>query len=185
MTVRAVFPRACESLRSIEEMFFWFFGTATVAVWFVFRDDRFDHRVLALGAILPDLVDAPTGGMWVAHSVTASVALLGVVMAATVGRREMRRRWLALPIGTFLHLVFDGAFSDTTAFWWPFAGLSTGAADLPSLSRGWWNIVLEAAGLAMIYVMAKRHGLDSPVRRREFVATGRLVDPGAGEVGKC
>lgn len=185
MTVTADFHQECASLRSIEEMFFWFLGTATVAVWFVFRDDRFDHRVLALGAILPDLIDAPTGGVWVAHSVTASVALLGLVMAVTVGRRDVRRRWLALPIGTFLHLVFDGAFSNTTAFWWPFAGLSAGGADLPSLSRGWWNIVLELAGLAMIVVMARRHGLDSAARRREFLATGRLVDSSAGGVGQC
>lgn len=166
-------------------MVFWFVGAATVAVWFVFRDERFDHRVLALGVLVPDLIDAPTGGMWIAHSVTASVVILGVVMALTVGRREARRRWLALPIGMFLHLVFDGAFADTVAFWWPFSGLATSGADLPSVSRGWWNLPLEIAGVAMIWVMARRHGLDQVERRREFMSTGRLTDPTHTKAGQC
>lgn len=166
-------------------MVFWFVGAASVAVWFVFRDERFDHRVLALGVLLPDLVDAPTGGMWVAHSVTASVVVLAAVMALTTNRRETRRRWLALPIGMFLHLVVDGAFADTAAFWWPFSGLATSGADLPSVSRGWWNVPLEIAGLAMIWVMARRHRLDQPARRREFLSTGRLTDPSLGPAGRC
>jgi hypothetical protein len=58
-------------------MFLWFIGTATVAVLFVFRDDRFDFRVLALGAVVPDLVDVWSGGAWVFHSVLGSVAVAG------------------------------------------------------------------------------------------------------------
>ena len=62
-------------------MFLWFLGTAAIAVWFVFRDDRFDYRVLALGAILPDVIDLITAGAWIMHSVVTSVVILGVVMA--------------------------------------------------------------------------------------------------------
>ena len=89
-------------------MFLWFIGTATVAVLFVFRDDRFDFRVLALGAVVPDLVDVWSGGAWVFHSVLGSVAVLAVVMATARRGSLARRRWLALPIGMFFHLVFDG-----------------------------------------------------------------------------
>ena len=84
-------------------MFFWFLGTSFVAVWFVFRDDRFDYRVLALGVVLPDIVDSVTGGVWVMHSVVASVVVLAGVMAIARRGSLRRRRWLALPIGMLLH----------------------------------------------------------------------------------
>ena len=42
------------------------------------------------------------------------------------GRPAARRAscWLGLPIGTMLHLVFDGAWTDTDLFWWPLGGWS-------------------------------------------------------------
>lgn len=127
-------------------MVLWFVGTAFAAVWFVFRDPRFDLRMLALGALLPDIVDVWSGGTWVMHSVTASVTVLALVMLATRGRRPSRPTLLAVPIGMFMHLVFDGVFARTTAFWWPFAGTGFGNDKLPSFDRGWWNVPLEIAG---------------------------------------
>ena len=103
-------------------MLLWFWGTSFLTVWVVFHDPSIDYRVLLLGSILPDLIDAPFGGAGVAHSVTFSVVVLIVVMLTTVGHRSRRRRWLALPIGMFLHLVFDGAFTNARVFWWPFSG---------------------------------------------------------------
>lgn len=168
-------------------MLLWFVGTAWVSVWFVFRDERFDYRILALGALLPDIIDGVTGGAWVMHSVTASVAVLTVVMLATRGRRPARRGLLALPIGTFMHLVFDAAFSRTRMFWWPFSGLSNPGVRLPSIDRGAWNVLLELLGAAAIVWMGKRHGLADPERRGEFLRTGALredVPPVAGP-GTC
>src|SRR5262249_29968345 len=81
----------------------WFWGTSFLTVWLVFHDPSIDYRVLLLGSILPDLIDAPFGGAAIAHSVTFSVVTLIVVVLATIGRRAARRRWLALPIGMFLH----------------------------------------------------------------------------------
>ena len=52
--------------------------------------------VVALGAVLPDLVDGVLGGPWLLHSVTGSIVLLVVVMLATIGRRAARKRWLGL-----------------------------------------------------------------------------------------
>lgn len=166
-------------------MFVWFVGSSALAVWLVFRDDRFDYRVLALGALAPDLVDGAAGGTGVAHSVTASVAVMGAVMALTVGKRATRRRWLALPIGMFLHLVVDGVFSDTKVFWWPFAGISVDSGALPSVERGLWNVPLELIGLAMVVFLWRRHSLGDPGRRALFVSEGRLVETNPPEVGKC
>lgn len=166
-------------------MFFWFLGTSFVAVWFVFRDDRFDYRVLALGALLPDLVDVCTGGVWVMHSVVASVLVLGVVMALARRGSVRRRRWLALPIGMLLHLVFDGAFNSTEVFWWPFAGLDFVDESIPSLNRMSLNIVLEVAGLAMLAWMWKINEMSRRANRSRFIATGRLIGATSVDVGQC
>lgn len=140
-------------------MVLWFVGTAWAAVWFVFRDPRFDLRMLALGALLPDIVDVWSGGTWVMHSVTASVAVLALVMLATRGRRPSRPMLLAVPIGMFMHLVFDGVFARTTAFWWPFTGAGFGADRLPSFDRGWWNVPLELVGaLLALWVLRTVRG---------------------------
>ena len=154
-------------------MILWFAGTSFLAVWLVFRDPAIDHRLVMVGALVPDAVDALTGGPWVMHSVFASVVLLGAVMAATVGRRRLRRQLIALPIGTFLHLVFDGAWGDTKTFWWPFSG-RFGDARLLSVQRGGVDIVLELVGAAILVWMWRRFRLAEPERRRYFLRTGRL-----------
>ena len=156
-------------------MFLWFVGTAWLSVWLVFHDPAFDYRLLALGAVLPDVVDAPFGGARVMHSVVGVVALLTVVMLATIGRRQLRRALLAVPIGCFLHLVFDGAFADTDAFWWPFTGTSFDDAPLPSVDRGVLSLVFELIGLGILWWFWRRFELGRPERRRILVRTGHLV----------
>jgi len=166
-------------------MFFWFIGTAAISVWFVFRDEKFDYRVLGIGAILPDLIDIFSGGAWVFHSVLSSVLLLLVVMLVTSRGSIRRRRWLALPIGTFMHLVFDGAFTNTKVFWWPFSGLNFGGSPLPSFDRLVLDIPLEIAGLVMLWWLWREHSLQSKKARDRFFSTGQLVANYKGDVGQC
>ena len=157
-------------------MFLWFAGTAFLAVWLIFRDPAFDYRLVMVGALLPDVVDALCGGAGVLHSVLGSIVLLGLVMLVTIGRRSLRRHLIALPIGTFLHLVFDGAFARSQTFWWPLAGGHLAEHPLPVSQRAWWNIVLELIGLAILAWAWWRFGLRDPDRRRLFLRQGRL-DP--------
>lgn len=160
-------------------MLVWFVGTSVLTIWYVFRDQRFDYRWLVVGALLADPLDALTGGAGVLHSITGAVATLVVVMMATIGRRQLRKRLLGIPIGLFLHLVFDGAFSNTKVFWWPFTGVGFDEhghrARLPVLQRGAWNIVLELAGVAMLSWIWRRFALRDPRRRRLLVRRGQLV----------
>lgn len=156
-------------------MLLWFVGTAVLSVWYVFRDVRFDFRLLALGSLLPDVIDLPSGQARWAHSLITSVGVLVGVMLATVGRRMWRKRLLAVPIGMLMHLVWDGAFSTTKVFWWPFTG-SWGDVRLPSLQRGWWNVALEAAGAAMLAWAWRRFGLADPARRRTLWRAGTVTD---------
>ncbi|MDQ3106947.1 MAG: hypothetical protein M3Q68_03995, partial [Actinomycetota bacterium] len=81
-------------------MFLWFAGMAFVLVWAVFKDTSIDYRLVMGGALLPDVVDGVFGGPHVLHTLSFSVGLLVIVMLATRGRRALRRRLLAVPIGT-------------------------------------------------------------------------------------
>jgi hypothetical protein len=158
-------------------MFFWFIGTVVVTVWFVFRDLTFDYRLLMVGSVLPAAVDAFFGGARVLHSVTFSIVLLAVLMLATPGRKPIRRTLLALPVGTLLHLVFTGAWTNTTVFWWPVAGFGFDDAPHPVAERGWWNVPLELIGLALCWWVVKEAQLRRYERRAWFRHTGQLVLP--------
>jgi membrane-bound metal-dependent hydrolase YbcI (DUF457 family) len=147
---------------------------AFVAVWAVFHDPAIDHRLVIVGALAPDVVDVATGGRWIAHTVLFSVVLLTAVMLGTRGRRLRRRQLLALPIGTFLHLVLDGMWTDKDVFWWPAFGSSFGDRPLPSIERGLLDIPLELVGLVALVWAYRRFRLAEPARRRAFLTTGRL-----------
>jgi hypothetical protein len=154
-------------------VFLWFAGMSFVLVWFVFRSPAVDYRLVIVGALLP-LVELPIGEPRLLHSLVGSVALLGLAMVLTPRRRLVQRRLVAVPIGVFLHLVLDGAWADTTAFWWPFSGLSWSESELPELGRGWFNLVLEAAGAAALWWCWRSFGLDDRTRRERFFRTGQL-----------
>jgi hypothetical protein len=76
----------------------------------------------------------------------------------------------------FFHLVFDGAFANTESFWWPFTGITMDSARVPSIDRGPFNVLLEAAGLAMLAWVWRRAALARPEHRRVFLSSGVLYD---------
>lgn len=156
-------------------VFFWFIGTSVLAVRSVFRDPKFDYRFLILGVLLPDVVDAMWGGARALHSVTTSVVVLFSIMFVTIGRRTWRKRLLGVPIGMFLHLIFDGAFDDTKVFWWPVTGLSFDDSRIPAIERGMVNLALEVVGLALCLYGIRRFDLRDVSRRKLLVREGQLV----------
>lgn len=169
-------------------MLLWFAGLSFVFVWSVFRDTAIDYRLVMAGALLPDVVDVFTGGAGPMHTLSVSVFLLMAVMAATRSRRLLRRRLLAVPIGTFVHLILDGMWRRTEVFWWPFFGWSFGDERLPTEVRsGVALLLMELAGLVALLWVWRRFRLFEPDRRAKFLRTGRLgrdllqVPPGAGE----
>ncbi len=157
-------------------MFLWFAGLGFLAVVLVFRSPALDYRMVILGSILP-LVDVATGlagAPPVLHTLLAPVVVLTAVMLLTRNRRLIRRRWLGIPIGLFMHLVLDGTWSTTELFWWPAFGLEWPDVALPTLGRGPAGVVMELVGLAVIVWCWRRFGLDDPERREVFVREGRL-----------
>lgn len=159
-------------------MFFWFIATSIWSVWFVFRDPKFDYRLLAIAALTPDLVDGLLQAFGLAHgamhSVVTSIAVLFAIMIATAGRRPSRQRLLAIPIGLFMHLIFDGAFSATKTFWWPLTGIALGDKSLPSVERGILNLPLELLGFVACIIAWRYFALSDKTRRINFLKTGEL-----------
>lgn len=163
-------------------MILWLVGAALVAMWLVFRDPAIDHRIVVLGVLLPLVVDGLAGRPLVLHTLVGSVAVLVLVMAVTVGRRAARRRWLGLPIGTFLYLVVGGVWADRELFWWPVDGVAFPDQPLPGFDRPVAVVVvLEVAGVVALWWVWQRFGLSDPERRGRFLRSGRidraLADP--------
>ena len=154
-------------------MLLWFLGPSILLVWSVFRSPAADYRVVATGSLLP-LVELPFGEPRLFHSVTGAAVVLAAVMVGARGQRLVQRRLLGLPIGMLMHLVLDGAWTDTRGFWWPVLGTSWSTSELPELGRGAFNVALELAGAAACWWGWRRFRLTEPDRRQLFVQTGRV-----------
>ncbi|MBX3314937.1 MAG: hypothetical protein KF906_11515 [Actinobacteria bacterium] len=157
-------------------MLIWFVVMSIVLVAIVFRSPAIDYRTVALGAVLPWL-DALFGGPRFLHSVTGAVVVLVVVMLATRRRRLLRRRLLGIPIGMFCHLVLDGTFTTTQAFWWPFAGTAWASGQVPELRHLGLSLVLELIGIGVGVWAWRLFRLDVPTVRQRFLDDGRLDLP--------
>ena len=157
-------------------MLIWFALMSVAGVVFVFRDPRLDHRLVAVGSLLPNAVDLVLrhGRVGPGHTLVGVVAFLAVVMAITVGRRPLRKRLLALPIGALCGLALDGVWTRTKVFAWPVTGWRL-PGRLFVLGRPWFvNVGLELAGVAMAVFLFQRCGLAQPNRRRAFLRSGAL-----------
>jgi hypothetical protein len=154
-------------------MIFWYAAGAVFLVWNVFQSPGIDMRFVAVGAMLPLVLDAPFGEQAYAHALLAPIVAMTVVMLATVGRghRLLRRRLLGLPIGWFCGLVLSGAWMHKEVFWWPLFGARPHVALLPPLGV---LVIEELAGIAAFAWCYKRFGLAHPKRRTEFLRSGRV-----------
>lgn len=154
-------------------MFFWFAGLSFVVVWLVFRSPAVDYRLVVVGALLP-LVEVPVGEPRVLHSLACSAGLLGLAMLVTPRQRLVQRRLVAIPVGMLLHLLLDGIWADSQAFWWPFAGVEWSHAEIPELARGGLNVLLELVGVLALWWCWRRFRLAEPPRRSRFLRSGHL-----------
>ena len=156
-------------------MFCWYAAGTVVVIWNVFQTNGLDVRILALGGLLPVLVDLPVGHQAFGHTLLAPVAALTIVMLATVGRgrRLLRRRLLGLPIGWMCGVALAGSFVHQQIFWWPAFGTDFDRVPIyPALPVA---CVLEAIGLLAAAWCWNRFGLRDPVRRADFWRHGRVA----------
>ena len=155
-------------------MLLWFAFGSIFGVWNVFQSPGLDFRLVAVGALLPLVLDAPFGAQSYAHTLCSAVIVLVLAMACTTGRgrRLRRRRALGLPIGWFTGLVLSGAWAHKEVFWWPAFGWARPSA--PLLAPWPLVIVEELLGAAAAWWAWSRFALADPARRRRFWRTGRL-----------
>jgi hypothetical protein len=162
-------------------MFLWFVFGAVFGVWNVFQSPGLDFRLIALGALAPEVLDLPFRAQAYAHTLLAAVAVLVLTMLVTAGRgrRLRRRRALGLAIGWFAGLVLSAAWAHKEVFWWPAFGAAR--PDAPLLAA--WPVVAvqELLGLAAAWWAWSRFGLHDPQRRRALLRTGRVSVAGEHE----
>ena len=159
---------------------------------YVFRDPKVDLRFLAVGALLPDLIDKPLGtillpavfngnGRVVGHTLLFSTVLMLVVLLAT-RRGRIRRRWMALAVGSLIHLLLDAMWTVQETLLWP----AFGWAFPPGIPEYWsnlldsllsdpWRIFQELVGLGYLLFLWRKAGLSDPERRSELLRTGRVT----------
>ncbi len=89
-----------------------------------------DFRYLALGSMLPDIIDKPLGklifaqtlanGRIIGHTLlfSLSLALLGFY----IYWKKRNPGLLACAAGSFLHLLEDGMWANPSTFFWPLLG---------------------------------------------------------------
>ncbi|HEY7107601.1 MAG TPA: hypothetical protein VH986_14465 [Acidimicrobiia bacterium] len=153
-------------------MFLWYVGLSVLLVAAIFKSSGIDYRLVAVGSLLPLVVDLPLGHRAYGSTLLFAVVLLVVVMVGTIGRpRLLRRRLLCLPIGVFCGLVLSGAFLNDERFWWPFVGAFGHDSLLPT---AWVVVVEELVGLVVCWYLVGQYDLYLPGPRREFWRTGRL-----------
>ncbi len=153
-------------------MLIWFAVMSVVVTFVVFQSPAFDYRLVAAGALVP-LLEVPWGAGPL-HSLIVPTVVLAAVMLLTQRRRLVRRRWLGVPIGMYLHVVLDFAWTRTEAFWWPLFGVGFSDGRALEVSRGVWSVVLEALGVLAGWWAWRRFQLSDPDKFERFVRTGQL-----------
>lgn len=139
-------------------MFFWFLGLSFALVLIVFSSPALDYRLVMFGAVLPGS-EGFIGGPWVLHTLLGPVVVLAIVMLTTQNRRLVRRQWLGLPIGLFMHLVLDASWANAEIFWWPFLGASDvlGGGEVNEFTRSLpVGLVMELVGIVVLGLFAHR-----------------------------
>lgn len=171
-------------------MLFWHIGGVVLLFRYVFRDPKVDVRFLALGALLPNLVDKPLGTIVFAdyfgadriygHTLAFSTLIMAVVLLTT-RRGRVRRQWMALAIGSMLHLVLDGMWASGGVLFWPLLGVKFPAGVVPYWEQffqrevwSWGTMSSELVGLLyLVYLWVLCDFSDRGVRKT-FLSTGRL-----------
>lgn len=171
-------------------MLLWHLGMTTLIARYVFRDPSMDLRWLAVGAVLPDVIDKPIGSIvWndvfhthrvFAHAMVAPAATLLLVMAVTRRGTSGRKAAIVVVLGWFVHLVLDGVWASPEAFLWPLFGFEfppIAGSEFGRLLRDMLSNPLvwagEAIGAAyLVYLWRTR--LSEPGDVSRFVGTGRI-----------
>lgn len=155
-------------------MFIYLPVLSVLATLLIFRSRGIDYRAVAIGSLLPFVIDTFFGEQKLGHSFFLPCILLAVIMLATMKTsRLFRRRILCFVVGMFWAFVFEGTFRYSSVWFWPIKAGNTQHIDLlPSL-----NIMLirDTIGLVALWILFGLGELYKRENRIEFKKTGRIV----------
>lgn len=171
-------------------MILWHVGITLLIVRYVFRDPSMDLRWVALGSILPDLIDKPIGSVLFhqtfqahriyGHTLLFPVVSLVAVMALTRRGTPVRKALIGVVLGVFVHLILDGVWVSPDTFLWPLFGFGfpkVAGSDFPTLISAMvtspWVWLGEALGAAYLVYLWRRH-LSARGELRRFAAEGTI-----------
>jgi hypothetical protein len=144
--------------------------------------DDLDYRLVALGALLPDLIDKPLGWILLRKFFQGNDHLFGhaLLFGSTITLAGLRRyahgggsELLAVGVGSLAHLALDPLAKAPQTLFWPLRGWSF----LPKV-RGPGiavNAVIEVAAGGVLLLLAR--SLDRQGRLEPLLLEGRLVPP--------
>ena len=132
--------------------------------------ERMDLRVLAIGSMLPDIIDKPLGnfifrstfenGRIFAHTL---LFLIAISAAGILLYKRKGSIWLiTLAFGSVMHLIEDDIWNMPRTLLWPFMGITFDKYDYGNLLSLWWNEFLhvpsvyipEWIGIAIVVAFA-------------------------------
>jgi len=121
------------------------------AGWFVALSRYLDIRWLAIGSLLPDIIDKPIGQVFFRDTFNNgrifSHSLLFFVVIAIAGMvlfKKAHRTWLlALAAGTFTHLILDEMWQVPQTLFWPFMGFTFPVAEIEGWLRTIWEWLIS------------------------------------------
>ncbi len=140
--------------------------------------DRIDYRLVAVGALLPDLVDKPIGkilfrgplednGHVFGHTLLFTLAILlpGIYLLARAGDPRL----LAVAVGSLSHIAIDPVNHAPRTLFWPLLGLGFPHVSFLDVRA---TIITEAGAGLMLLVAAV--ALQRRGRLGRLVREGRL-----------
>ena len=146
-----------------------------------------DIRFLAVGAVLADAIDLPVGILaWstfqtprlVGHSMVFAIAVM-VVVGTFTRRGPIRKKWILLAVGLFLHLALDAMWRFPETLWWPFFGWDFAPSGFATFSSYAGSVLTsptmwlgELAGFAYLVFLWRKSHLSSSEAWKRFVSTG-------------
>ncbi len=147
-----------------------------------------DYRLIAIGALLPDLIDKPLGiyllrrqlgsGRIYGHTLLFG---LGLVLGGSLLARRGRHGLLSLGLGVVTHIVTDLVMLSPRTFFWPLGGFRF--RKQPRLERWGWRMlrryyrdseVMWSEGAATLVLLAVGSHLSRRGRLGQFLRSGRI-----------
>lgn len=150
--------------------------------------EKLDYRLLAVGALLPDIIDKPLG-LWLLGDEISNGRIFGhtllfIMLLAAAGTWLYTRRrslgMLVLAFGALSHLILDQMWLSTQTLFWPLFGWEFEKRVYDDWLGGIWEALLTNPGvfipeiiggllLAAFFWDIIRQG-----RLRHFLLTGRV-----------